>query len=148
MMRTVKVNGTIRRPVKDVFGVLSNPENAPRWSSNALEEKLTSDGPVGVGSTRRAVVKTLFRGSNENHAVCTAFEPDRRIAWRATSAPVLFAVTVDVVPIDGGTRIESIWTWEAKGFLRPIGFLVDVMFKRAMLKDVNHLAALMEAGEL
>lgn len=61
-----RVGGVIKRPVEDVFRVLSNPENAPKWSLNALEEKLTSPPPVGVGSTRRAVVKSFGGRTAEN----------------------------------------------------------------------------------
>jgi hypothetical protein len=52
LLRTMRVGGTLRRPVEEVFGVLSDPENAPKWSPNALEEKLTSPRPVRVGSTQ------------------------------------------------------------------------------------------------
>ena len=100
LMRTIRVGGVIRRPVEDAFRVLSNPANAPKWSPHAIEEKLTSPPPVQVGSTRRAVVKTFGRGTAENHAVCTAFEPNRRIAWQTTSAPIPFQVTVDFVPVE------------------------------------------------
>jgi uncharacterized protein YndB with AHSA1/START domain len=147
-VRTVRVGGPVRRPVEDVFRVLSNPENAPKWSFNAIEEVLTSPPPVRVGSTRRALVKTFGRGTSENHAVCTAFEPNRRIAWKSTSAPVPFQVTVDFLPIDGGTQIDSLWEWEAKGGLRLVAPLVDRMFRRTMEQDVANLAILMEAGKL
>jgi uncharacterized protein YndB with AHSA1/START domain len=147
-MRTIRVGGVIRRPVEDVFRVLSNPENAPKWSPHAIEEKLTSPPPVRVGSTRRAVVKTFGRGTAENHAVCTAFEPNRRIAWQTTSAPFPFQVTVDFVPVESGTQIDSIWRWEPSGASRLIAPLLDRIFKRVMEQDVANLARIMEAGEL
>jgi uncharacterized protein YndB with AHSA1/START domain len=148
VVRSIRIGGTIRRPVGEVFAVLSDPENAPKWSPNALEEELTSPRPVQVGSTRRAVVKTLGRGTAENHAVCTAFEPNRRIAWRSISAPVPFEVTVDFTPIDGATRIDSVWTWEPRGLLRPVAPLLDLMFSRAMQQDVDGLRRKMEVGDL
>jgi hypothetical protein len=49
-MATLQVSGVINRPVEDVWGVLSNPENAPIWSHNAVDEKLTSPRPVRVGT--------------------------------------------------------------------------------------------------
>lgn len=147
-MRTVRVSGVVRRPVEDVFGVLSDPENAPKWSHTALEERLTSPRPVRVGSTRHAVVRTLGRGSEENDAVCTIFEPNRRIAWRSTSARVPFEVTVDFEPIDDGTRVDSIWTWEPKGLMRPVAPLLDLMIRRAIQRDVDNLRVVMEAGTL
>jgi uncharacterized protein YndB with AHSA1/START domain len=147
-VRSIRVGGLVRRPVEDVFGVLSDPENAPKWSPNALEETLTSPRPVRVGSTRRAVVKTLGGRTAENHAVCTAFDLNRRIAWRSTSAPVPFEVTVNFIPHDGGTRVDSIWTWEPKGLLRPAAPLLDLMFRRAMQRDIDGLRRMMEAGDL
>lgn len=147
-VRTIRVGGVIRRPVEDVFRVLSNPENAPKWSLNALEEKLTSPPPVGVGSTRRAVVKSFGGRTAENQAVCTEFEPNRRIAWQSTSAPFPFHVTVDFMPLDGGTRIDSTWTLQWTGLMRPLGSLLDGYFTSVMRRDVENLARLMEAGEL
>jgi uncharacterized protein YndB with AHSA1/START domain len=142
------VGGIVNCPVEDVFRVLSNPENAPKWSLNAVEEKLTSPPPVGVGSTRRAAVKSFGGRTTENHAVCTEFEPNRRIAWQSTSAPVPFQVTVDFTPLEGGTRVDSTWTWESKGLLRPLASLLDRRFRSAMQRDVENLATLMEAGDL
>lgn len=147
-VRTVRVSGIVKRPVEEVFRVLSDPENAPKWSLNAVEEVLTSPPPVRVGSTRRAVVKSFGGPTNVNYAVCTAFELNRRIAWQSTSGIVPFEVTVDFSPVDAGTAIDSIWTFEPKGFLRPLGPLLSRMFRRAMRRDVENLARLMEAGEL
>ena len=93
-MREIRVGGIVKRRVEDVFAVLSNRENAPKWSLNALEEELTSPRPVGVGATRRAVVKSFGGRTTENHAVCTEFVPNRRIAWQSTSAVVPFHITV------------------------------------------------------
>jgi hypothetical protein len=57
-------------------------------------------------------------------------------------------VEVDFTPIDGSARVDSIWTWEPRGFLRPVSPVLDLMFKRAMRKDVENLKTLMEAGQL
>jgi uncharacterized protein YndB with AHSA1/START domain len=147
-LRTIRVGGVIKRPVEDVFRVLSNPENAPKWSLNALEETLTSPPPVGVGSTRRAVVKSFGGRTAENHAVCTEFEPYRRLAWRSTSAPFPFQVAVAFTPIDGSTQIDSIWTFQLTGVMRPLGPLLDRWFESVMRRDVENLARVMEAGDL
>lgn len=50
-MATFDVSTTIKRPVEDVFAVIGNVENSPKWSSAALEAKQTSPGPMGVGTT-------------------------------------------------------------------------------------------------
>ena len=94
------------------------------------------------------MVKSFGGRTTENHAVCTEFVSNRRIAWQSTSAVVPFHVTVDFTPLDGGTQVDSTWRWEPKGILRPMAPLLDWMFKSAMQRDVANLAALMEAGEL
>jgi uncharacterized protein YndB with AHSA1/START domain len=147
-LRTTEVGGVINRPVEDVFAVLSDPENAPKWSLNAIEEKLTSPPPVRVGTTRRALVRSLGGGTTENHAVCTAFELNRRLAWKSTSGLVPFSVTVDMTPVDGATRLDSTWAFEFHGPLRLVAPLLQLMFKRAMQRDVENLKLLMEAGML
>lgn len=128
--------------------MLGNPENAPKWSLNALDEELTSPPPVGVGSTRRAVVKSFGGRTAVNHAVCTEFEPNRRIAWQTTSAPFPFHVAVDFTPVEGGTQIDSTWTWEPTGIMRPLAAPLERYFKRVLRRDVENLATLMEAGAL
>ena len=59
-----------------------------------------------------------------------------------------FEVTVDFTPIDGVTRVDSVWTWEPKGLFRLFAPLLDQSFRRAMRQDVDGLRRMMEAGEL
>ena len=147
-MSHIRIGGIINRPVEDVFAVLSNPENAAKWSLSALDEKLTSPPPVRVGSTRHAVVRSFGGGTTQNDAICTAFEPNRRLAWKATSGLVPFSVTVDTTPLDGATRLDSTWTFEFHGPLRLVQPLLELMFRRAMRRDVDNLKLLMEADGL
>jgi len=53
-MATVELSVTIARPVADVYRVLTTPELTPRWSSNAIEEHVTTPGPLRVGTRRHA----------------------------------------------------------------------------------------------
>lgn len=147
-MRPIYIGGTINRSPEDVFAVLSNPENAPKWSASAIEETLTSPPPVRVGSTRRAVVKSYGGRTTVNTAVCTAFEPNRKLGWDSTSGLVPFSVVVDLLPVDGGTRLDSTWSFNFKGPLRLAAPLLVRMFKRAMQNDIANLKALMESGKL
>lgn len=92
-MTTAEMTISIRRPVDEVFRVLTRPEDTPKWSSSAVEEQLTSLGPVGVGSTRRAVVRSFGGRTTSNETIVTVFEPNRRVAMRTVSAPVPFEAT-------------------------------------------------------
>jgi len=64
-----EVSITIKRSVEDVFAVLSNVEDTPKWSSNALEEKMTSAGPGGVGGAEGGG----RRGGGRGEPLDTAF---------------------------------------------------------------------------
>lgn len=68
---------TIQRPVHDVFAVLANVENVPRWSRNTIEEKLLTPGPLRVGSRRRAVIRSLGGRTMTNVAEMVDMEEDR-----------------------------------------------------------------------
>ena len=50
-MVKIEVSAVIDRPVEDVFAFMSNPENDPQWQSDTAETKITSQGPMGVGTT-------------------------------------------------------------------------------------------------
>ena len=56
----------IARPAEDVFRVLTDPTLAPRWAANAIKGELLTDGPVGIGSRRRAVVKSVVGRKRPN----------------------------------------------------------------------------------
>ena len=75
---------TIRRPIEDVFAVLTDVEKTGTWFPGNVKEHWTSPGPHGVGSTRHAVVTTFGRRT-ENDAVTTEYDPPHRAAMRGTS---------------------------------------------------------------
>lgn len=126
-MAKAEVSTTINRSVEDVSAIPSNVEDTPKWSSNALEEKMTSAGPVGVGSTRRAVVRSFGR-TFEDEAEVTEFEPNSKIALQGISGPFPSRVSMDFDRVTGGTRVD--WTWELapRGFLKLAGPLFARVF--------------------
>jgi uncharacterized protein YndB with AHSA1/START domain len=65
---------TIRRPIEDVFAVLTDVEQSGKWFPGNVEEHWTSPAPHGVGSTRHAVVTMLGRRT-ENDAMATEYQP-------------------------------------------------------------------------
>jgi uncharacterized protein YndB with AHSA1/START domain len=147
-MTDVPITITIDRPVDDVFRVLTTPEDTPKWSSNAVEESLTSPGPVGVGSTRRAVVRSFGGRTTTNETVVTEFEPNRRVAMRTISAPVPFTAAWSFASVPGGTRVDWTWSFEFAGLLRLLAPAFGAYFRRSLRKDLDRLKRMMEAGEL
>jgi uncharacterized protein YndB with AHSA1/START domain len=138
----------IARPVEDVFAVLTNVENAARWS-RAIEEKMTTPGPFGVGSRRRAVVPLFGARTTENEMELTEFELNLRLAMRGVSGfafPV--RVSIDFARVETGTRLEWTTYLEPRGLLKAIGPILAAAYEWNFRKDLAKLKAMMEAGEL
>jgi uncharacterized protein YndB with AHSA1/START domain len=147
-MSTAALTVTIKRPVEDVFAVLTHLENAPKWS-RALEETLTTPGPMGIGTRRRAVVPMFAGRTTVNEMELTAFEPDRRLAMRSISGfPFEVRISIDLNPVGDGTRLDWLVSFEPGGLLRPTAPLLAAVYRRAFAKDLENLRAMMETGVL
>jgi uncharacterized protein YndB with AHSA1/START domain len=147
-MATVELSVTIARPVSDVYRVLTTPELTPRWSSNAIEEHMTTPGPVRVGSRRRATVRRPGRGTTENEIEVTAIEPERSMAVRSIEAPVPFTSSWTFTPVGDATRVDWRWDFQLRGWMRPVDVILGPTFGRTFRRDLDRLKAMMETGEL
>ena len=147
-MARVDLAITIERPVPKVFAVLTTPELTPRWSANAIREWVTSEGPVGVGSTRMAVARRFGGGTTTNEVVVTEFERDRLLALRSISGPVSFTSAIAFAEVPEGTRVDWSWSFALPGIAAIAGPVFSAAFRRTFAKDLACLKAMMERGEL
>jgi uncharacterized protein YndB with AHSA1/START domain len=137
----------INRPLEEVFAVLSNVENNPKWASAFLEAKKTSDGPIGVGTTWRGVGKVLGQRI-ETELECTEYEPNRKSAQKSKSKPFPSEVRQTFEPVEGGTRVGVVLQAEPGGFFKLAEPLVNSMLKRGIETDLASLKDMMEAHAL
>jgi uncharacterized protein YndB with AHSA1/START domain len=146
-MARFDVGTTIKRPVEDVFAVLSDFSNGSKWSSGQAEPAVkTSDGPIGVGSTWHGVGKILGRRV-ESDIEFTEFEPNRKIVF-TTTKPFPMTSTVTFEPVAGGTRVGQAILGEPGGFFKLAEPLVVTMSKRQLQNDLDNLRDLMDANAL
>ena len=138
---------TIRRPIEDVFAVLTDVTKTGRWYPARVEEWWTSPPPHGVGSTRRARVRVIGRPV-ENDAVVTAYDPPRLAAMKGTSRSAPFAVTLAFEPVADGTRVVVDQSFDLHGPMRIIAPLFIRAYERGWTRGLENLKHLMEAGEL
>ena len=136
----------IRRPIEDVFAVLTNVELTGRWYPMDVEEWWITPPPHGVGSVRRARVKVLGRAS-ENDAVVTAYDPPRFAAMKG-SAGAPFEATLAFEPVDDGTRVEVETTFHLSGAMRLVGPLFIRSYERGWDRGLVNVKRMMESGEL
>lgn len=147
-MTTTKLGVTIARPVEEVFAVLSDVENAARWSRNTLEEKLITPGPLGLGSRRRAVIKTFGGRTTVNEAEMVGFEPNRQMVVELIDSPIPTRIVIDFLAVDPGTRLDWTAEFSPRGALKPTGPLLGFFYRWAFQKDLENLKELMERGQL
>lgn len=137
----------IRRPIEDVFAVLTDVELTGRWYPARVEEWWISPPPHRVGSIRRARVRVLGRPM-ENDAVVTAFEPPRLAALRGLSRSAPFEVTLRFAPEGDGTRVEVESTFHLSGPMKLVAPLFVPSYERGWDRGLQKLKAIMESGEL
>ena len=146
-MLKIESSIVINRPVEEVFAVVSNLENNPRWSSAFLEVQKTSEGPIGVGTTWRATQKALGQRL-ESEVEVTEYEPNRKFAQVSKSGPIPAKIWGNYEPVEGGTRVSIVLEAEVGGFFKLAEPLVKSMLKRSIEADFANLKDLMEAGAL
>ena len=77
---------SIGRPVSEVFAFVADGENAMRWRPGVLD--VSHQSGEGLGAIYRQGVKGPGGRRIAADYEITAFEPDRRIAFRAIAGPV------------------------------------------------------------
>jgi uncharacterized protein YndB with AHSA1/START domain len=141
------VSTTIKRPVEDIFAVLSDFSNGSKWSSGQAEPAVkTSDGPIGAGSTWHTVGKIIGRRF-ESDVTFTEFEPDRKIVFTITK-PFAMTSTVTFEPVTAGTRVNQTIEAAPGGFFKLAEPLVVTMSRRQLQNDLDNLRDLMDANAL
>jgi hypothetical protein len=144
-MVKVECSTTIKRPVEDVFAVLSNPANDVRWSSAALVAELTSPCLVGVGTTSRSVSKILGRRIESKWEV-TEFEPNRRLAAQSHSGLFPVHATLTAERSRAARQPPRPNQAEPAGFVKLAEPLMLRMGTRQLQSDLDNLKDLMEAN--
>ena len=146
-MAKLEISTVINRPVEEVFAFVSNYENLPKWNSLSSEVKKTSEGPIGVGTTYRTVVKFLGQRI-EGETEVTEYEPNRSCAHKAKSGPFPVENRLTFERVEGGTRVSLMTEGEPGGFFKLAEPLLVSMLKRQFEGDFANLKDLMEANAL
>ena len=93
----------INRPAADVFAFLGDGENDPQWRSGVLDVRRRSGH--GQGAVYEQGVKGPMGRRVPADYEITAYEPDRRIAFRAIAGPA--ATNIPGLRCDGVIRPAS-----------------------------------------
>jgi uncharacterized membrane protein len=134
----------INRPIEEVFSFVSNIENYIQWQSGVIEAKLTSEGPLGLGSTYKYSAKLLGR-KIENNGKYTEYIPNKKITFKGTSGPFPGQGTYSFENVNGGTKLSTLIEADIGGFFKIAEGLVVKQFKKQFDADFENLKTLLES---
>jgi ligand-binding SRPBCC domain-containing protein len=138
----------IQCPVEVVFAYLCNFSNVPKWDPTKSEVRVTSEGPVGLGTTVHMVTSFQPLGLSLKLASTmevTAYEANRQFTMTATSGPFPVEFTFLVEPAEGGTRLTMGAQAEPGGFFKIAEGVLLSRIKKEQAEELQRLKGLLEA---
>lgn len=136
----------VSRPVAEVFALLADPAAAGRWQHGVNGVRALTDGPPGLGS--RLSGTRAYAGLRVAYTTeITAWDPPRRLAFRALGAPVRVSGEMALETVPDGTRVTATLDLRVGG-LGLLG-LTDRVGERVaaeLRRDLASLKELLEGG--
>jgi len=146
-MINVHQSTIINRPVPEVFAFVGDQTNAPRWQRGLETVRRIGGGPIEVGTRHEFVRKLIGRrmsGQNEY----TVYEPDRIVAFKATSGGWPLEAAYEIAPAgEQATQLSSRIALQPSGAFRVLQPLFAAALKRDVRANLATLKDLLEAGE-
>jgi Polyketide cyclase / dehydrase and lipid transport len=139
-MPSAKRTISIKRSPADVFTYVANGLNGPNWRSGVLDISLVSGD--GTGAIYRQGVRGLGGRRIAADYEVTAFEPSRRLAFKAIAGPVRPSGEYTLQETPEGTALtfsleEPLSGWKRFVFGRPVQQTMDAEMKALdRLKEV------------
>ena len=138
---------TIHRPVDEVFDVVADERNEPRYNPRMRRAEQTSPGPIGVGTTFHAESASLGRPV-EMTITFTNFERPQRLTSATHMSTMDIQGTLTFDPVPEGTRMRWSWQLEPRGMLKlmtPVVVLIGRRQERAIWTGLKRYLEAQEA---
>ncbi|MEE9163867.1 MAG: SRPBCC family protein [Thermoplasmata archaeon] len=121
VVNTVRIEKdvVINRPVEEVFAYSSNPENYVKWEVHCRGSEITSEGPLGVGTTFTDEVQFLGRRIKQIFEI-TEYEPNRKVSFKSISGPMGATGSFTYESVEGGTKVTVVGESDPRGLWRLI----------------------------
>jgi carbon monoxide dehydrogenase subunit G len=129
-MAKIEVSTTVDRPPETVWSFVIDPSNGPKYDPDIISAKLTSGGPIAVGSTAEANRKKQGKVSFR----VVEYEPSRKFTMAVTSPRAMEGSKESIILEDlgGKTKVTEAWDLRLGGFYRLMGpFVVRSLRKTA-----------------
>ena len=142
-MFTRSVTVVIARPVDEVFAFVSDARNRPSWDDSVNSEELTSEEPIGVGSTVRTRMRSMGRDYEIDWRIVEHEAPTHQ-RIESTSGPFATTLVYDLASDADGTSVEFSVTGRPTGLLRLLQPLIARTTQRNLDKGFAQLKQVLE----
>ncbi|HEU4513006.1 MAG TPA: SRPBCC family protein [Nocardioidaceae bacterium] len=114
---------TIAAPVEEVFDLVADERNEPRYNPRIARAEKVGDGPVGTGARFVAEPKGMgAKGAMTLQVV--DYDRPHRLVSSVRSSYMKVDGSLTFAEVDGGTRLS--WDWEM-GLVGPMRVLSPVL---------------------
>ena len=137
----------IDRPVPDVFGVVGNLENDPKWQKAVTQATKVSPGPIAEGTRFRHLVRLMGRTSVVDMEF-RQYAPEQRYVLGCVTGPFEFSTEVTFEPIARGTRMVTLVAGQPKGLAKLAAITLSNHRRHEIEADLHNLKRMLEAGLL
>ncbi|HJR58315.1 MAG TPA: SRPBCC family protein [Vicinamibacterales bacterium] len=136
----------VHRPLQQVSGYATDPDNAPRWYTNIKSVEWKTPRPLRVGSQIAFVAHFLGRRMAYTYEIVD-WIPGKHLVMRTTEGPFPMETTYTWAAVpNGSTRMTLRNRGSPAGFSRWIAPFMALAVRRANRKDLARLKARLETG--
>ncbi|MFC8851080.1 MULTISPECIES: SRPBCC family protein [unclassified Micromonospora] len=136
---------TIDAPVHEVFDLVADERNEPRYNSRIARAEKVSAGPVGPG-TRFVAVPRGMGGRGELTVTIVEYARPHRLRTVVRSAYLRVDGTLTFADVEGRTRLEWDWDMCLAGPMRLLSPLLALVAPRWERRNWVGLRAYVESG--
>jgi len=144
-MAKVEASVIIDRPVDEVWRYAIDWSKGPQWDPDLIECKVTSEGPLGVGTTLQSVRAT--RGAHLIEFRVTEYEPGRKLTAEVTAPKMARGSrqTMVLESAEGKTKVNTAWDWKLNGFYTLLGPIMIRSSKKTSETQLGNLKRILES---
>jgi uncharacterized protein YndB with AHSA1/START domain len=133
----------VGRPPEDVFDLLADARNEVQWNDWARRVEKVSEGPVGLGTRFRAMIKNMGLIEFE----LAEYERPSRLQQHAVQGSGESWHTYLLDPVPGGTRVRQQARFEPRGVMRIAAPLMGPRMRRHLRQMERGLKQRLETAE-
>ncbi len=144
-MINLDFSALIDRPIKDVFGFVTNPANMSKWNSAVVSLEQITPGALGVGTKFKSVGEMMGRRI-EGEMQITAYEPDTKCGFQVNAGPMQVNLTLSFKTVGTGTKVNLNAQGNPGGLFKLAEGVLAGQVKSMMEGNLSRLKSVLEKG--